>query len=140
MKDGKYEESRGFQVGDKIRVTDAGGLSGVKDGEVGMVTGFRDGGVIVRFDDAVRPTNGYDGGWWVFDERIELIESVAPTASTASGVERIVGASLDHFTFQRLGDDVTIHITTIDGDEIARDVITLAQFNEVARIINEEAR
>jgi hypothetical protein len=129
VKDGKFE------VGDKVRVSGAFGLGGIDTGDEGVVTeasGKRWRALTtVRFDNAERPTNGHDDGWYVLTNDLEL---VAPSASPAPSVERIVGAKVDDVRFSRDGDRVEVIVYDENGDGIGS-TITIDQLREVVKIL-----
>jgi hypothetical protein len=141
MRDGKFE------VGDKVRLVESYFGGSIEKGDIGVVTGFRDNGVIARFDNSVKPKNeNGDDGWWCEKFDITLVESyVAPTTPTTTpivavapiAVNRIIGADIDGLRFVRTGDVVEVHVGT-DADSVSSST-TIVQLREMMRIIDEEA-
>lgn len=70
-----------FKVGDRVRLAMHRPLVAVAVGEVGVVTKCAsfDTCALVRFYDAIEPTNGFEDGWWVATHALELVPAPAPT-------------------------------------------------------------
>jgi hypothetical protein len=93
--------------------------------------------------DCVRYSDGSKGWDYMFNVGfIKVVTCDAPVEVSPvapATIERMVGARLTKFAFQRWGNEVTIHIAGDDDEWLAGEAITLTEFNEVHRILNEEA-